>query len=114
MYRIYNRIGRILADLNMCKRDLADLTGINPNKIGYLVNGFAERVSIIDIARICEVLEVEITDVLELDKGKSLPDPEGRVERILSKVRAVREARSTVSSDRQAMRTTTGKRKSKK
>ena len=114
MYRIHIRIGRVLADLNMCKRDLADLTGINPNKIGYLVNGFAERVSINDIARICEALEIEITDMLELDKGKPLPDNEGRVERILSKVRAVREARSTVSSDRQATRTTTGKRKSKR
>lgn len=100
MHRIYLRLGRILGDLNIMKQDLADLTGINPNKIGYLANGLAERVSITDLARICEVLEVEVGDILELVKEDPTPSPEGRKDRILAKVREVRKSRSNLYNEK--------------
>ena len=91
MHRIYLRLGRILGDLNIMKQDLADLTGINPNKIGYLANG---------LAVICEVLEVEVGDILDLVKEGPTPSPEGRKDRILAKVREVRKSRSNLYNEK--------------
>ena len=93
MYRIIVRLGRLVGELNMSRRDLADLCDMRPGTAGEWVGGCIERISLVDLARICQELEVGIGDVLELNTGTEPPPPEGREQRIRDRVRQLRKVR---------------------
>ena len=99
MYRIIVKLGGKVGELNLSKRDLADLCNIRPGTAGEWVSGGIERISLVDLARICEELEIGINDVLELRIVGAAPPPEGREERIMEKVKRLREVR--INEDRQ-------------
>lgn len=100
MYRIRIKLGGVLGDLHMSRRDLADLCDMRPGTAGDWVNGIIEHINLVHLAAICEVLELEVQDVIVLDKGGVAPDPVGREERIRVKVKQVRTLRRKNEAER--------------
>lgn len=93
MYRIRIKLGGVLGELHMSKRDLADLCDMRPGTAGDWVNEIIEHISLVHLARICEELELSLSEVLELETGGAVPDPSSRKERIQAKTRKVRAKR---------------------
>lgn len=83
--RIFVRLGGKVGELDLKKRDLADLCEIQPGAAGEWVSGGIERISLVDLARIMQELELySLDDVFEVRIIGTPPPPEGRRERILS------------------------------
>ena len=102
MYRIVVKLGGKVGELNLSRRDLADLCDIRPGTAGEWVSGCIERISLVDLARICQELEIGIEDVLELQTGGPVPQPDGREKRIMEKVKQLRKVR--IEADRERRR----------
>lgn len=62
----YNKLWKILIDKRMTKKTLMERTGVSKATFAKMNKG--ESVSLDVIARICKVLEVDIGDVVELEK----------------------------------------------
>lgn len=62
---IRNYLARLLVEKQMTRKELSILTGIRPNTIGDLCNGFAERASFENLSKICEALDCRIDQLLE-------------------------------------------------
>ena len=60
----YNRLWKLLIDRKMSKADLRKLAGIAPNTMTKLRRD--QDVSMAVLARICEVLKVNIGDIMEI------------------------------------------------
>lgn len=60
----YNRLWKKLIDLNMKKRDLKDATGIGSTTLTKLNND--EPVSMDVMIKICEALQCNIGDVMDI------------------------------------------------
>lgn len=66
----FNKLWKMLIDKNMNKSDLRVKTGLSQSTIAKLVNG--ENVNVEVLERICNVLDCEIGDIVEIlkeDKG---------------------------------------------
>ena len=105
MRRIRIRLGRWTGELDLRKRDLADLCNMRPGTAGAWISGIIERISLEDLAMICDQMELEITDILELEDDGQPRDPKGRAERILAKVNAVRVKRRAADREKRKMKT---------
>lgn len=53
---------------NISQRELSRLTGIRQPSINEMCHNQTQRVPLDNLARICEVLHCEITDILKLEK----------------------------------------------
>ena len=62
----YNKLWKLLIDHNMNKSDLGKAAKMSPNTIAKL--GKNESVSLDILVRICEVLDCDIGDVVEVVK----------------------------------------------
>ena len=60
----YNKLWKLLIDKGMSKTQLREQTGITTNVIAKM--GKNENVSTEVICKICETLECQITDIIEL------------------------------------------------
>lgn len=103
-YRIQIKLGGKVGDLNMSKRDLADLCEMRPGTAGEWVRGIYESPAFIHAARICEELEIELWDFIVLDKGNNVPPKEGREERIAKKIQEVRENRKKAATEKRKLK----------
>ena len=83
MRRIRNNLCRWLGEYRLNERDLADMTGIPYDTVRKMASGYAETINLNYLALICDVLELEITDILYREPGE-VPCPEGKLERILA------------------------------
>lgn len=63
MIRIH--LSRLLGEKRWSQAQLSRLTGIRPNTISELYNEFVDRVSLDQLNRICQILECDISDLLE-------------------------------------------------
>ena len=66
----FNKLWKMLIDKKMNKSDLREKTGLSQSTIAKLVNG--ENVNVEVLERICNVLDCEIGDIVEIikeDKG---------------------------------------------
>lgn len=63
-------LSRLLGERRWTQADLARKTGIRPNTISELYHEFAERVNLEHIYSICNVLECDISDLLEIVPSK--------------------------------------------
>ena len=63
----YNGLWKNLIDHNMKKKDLINLTGISPATISKMVKG--EAISLTVIGRICNVLGVDVGELVCVDKN---------------------------------------------
>lgn len=61
----------LLKERSMTQRQLAERTGIRQPSISEMCNNQTERLPIKNLAKICEVLECEIQDILKLEKELS-------------------------------------------
>ena len=62
----YNKLWKLLIDKGMNKTDLKNLTGLSQSTIAKLTNG--ENVNTDILERICEALNCNIEDIVEIDK----------------------------------------------
>ncbi|WP_068792829.1 helix-turn-helix domain-containing protein [Brevibacillus laterosporus] len=64
--KIHIKLADLLKERGVSQRELARLTGIRVSSINEMCNNETIRLPLDNLAKICEVLGVEITDVLEL------------------------------------------------
>ncbi|MDD4531001.1 MAG: helix-turn-helix transcriptional regulator [Candidatus Gracilibacteria bacterium] len=64
----YNKLWKILIDKNLKKKDLCRLTKISDATMAKL--GKSENVNTEILLRICNVLECDISDIMEIKKGE--------------------------------------------
>lgn len=55
----------LLAERGMTQLELAQKAGIRPSTICDMCNNNAERIKLAHLERICEVLEVQVSDVIK-------------------------------------------------
>ena len=93
MYRIRIRLSRLLGELHLTQADLADMADMREGTLSEYVREITDRVSLVYIARICEALECELADVLELESSEEALDNNERWDRIQARKNAVRAER---------------------
>lgn len=64
----YNKLWKLLIDKNMFKKDLREKAGLSTNVIAKMGKG--GDVSTQVLRKICEVLDCQIEDIVELDPRK--------------------------------------------
>ncbi|AYK07762.1 XRE family transcriptional regulator [Brevibacillus laterosporus] len=64
--KIHIKLADLLKERGISQRELSRLTGIRVSSINEMCNNETVRLPLDNLAKICEVLDVEITDVLEL------------------------------------------------
>ncbi|MCR8983095.1 helix-turn-helix domain-containing protein [Brevibacillus laterosporus] len=64
--KIHIKLADLLKERGISQRELSRLTGIRVSSINEMCNNETVRMPLDNLAKICEVLGVEITDVLEL------------------------------------------------
>lgn len=64
----YNKLWKLLIDKNMLKKDLREKAGLSTNVIAKMGKG--GDVSTQVLRKICEVLDCQIEDIVELGPGK--------------------------------------------
>lgn len=64
-------LDKILAGKGLSQHKLANLTGIRQPTINEMCRNQSLHIPLKNLAKICEVLECDITDVLELKKEQS-------------------------------------------
>ncbi|QIC06119.1 helix-turn-helix transcriptional regulator [Brevibacillus sp. 7WMA2] len=64
--KIHIKLADLLKERGISQRELARLTGIRVSSINEMCNNDTVRLPLDNLAKICQVLGVEITDVLEL------------------------------------------------
>lgn len=62
------KLGQLLDRRDITQRALSRLTGIRHVSINEMCNNQTQRLPLDSLAKICEALNCEITDVLELEK----------------------------------------------
>ena len=60
----YNKLWKLLIDLNMKKKDLQELSGVSSASITKL--GRNENVNTDILLKICKALKVDISDIMEI------------------------------------------------
>ena len=93
MYRVRNRLSRLLGELHLTQADLAGMADIREGTLSEYVREISDRISLVHLARICEALECELTDVLELEIVEETTDDSERWKRIQEKKERVRAER---------------------
>nr|DAV66446.1 MAG TPA: Cro/C1-type HTH DNA-binding domain protein [Caudoviricetes sp.] len=68
MYISYNRLWKILIDKNMKRKDLQEAANISSASVAKL--GKSENISTDILLRICEALDCDLTDIMELMPGE--------------------------------------------
>lgn len=85
MYRIRIRLSRLLGELHLTQADLADMADMREGTLSEYVREVTDRVSLVYLARICEVLECDLTEILELESSEKALDDNERWKRIQAK-----------------------------
>jgi putative transcriptional regulator len=63
MIKIY--LSRILGEKRMTQAELARRTGIRPTTISEIYNELIERINLEHLDKICEVLDCDVSDIIE-------------------------------------------------
>jgi putative transcriptional regulator len=66
--KIVIKLASVLEKTNMTQRELSRQTGIRVPSINEMYHNQTVRLPLDNLAKICEVLNCEITDILELQK----------------------------------------------
>ncbi|WP_276208275.1 helix-turn-helix transcriptional regulator [Gracilibacillus sp. YIM 98692] len=65
------KLNKLLSEKNISHREFARMTGVRHPSISEMCNNETKRLPLDNLAKICEVLECDITDVLQLEKDPS-------------------------------------------
>ncbi len=66
--KVILKLDKLLAQKGMSQHELSRLTGIRQPSVNEMARNQTIRLPLDNLAKICDVLECEITDVLELVK----------------------------------------------
>jgi len=69
--KIIIKLDKVLAEKGLSQHKLANLTGIRQPTINEMCRNQSLHIPLKNLAKICEVLECEISDMLELKKEHS-------------------------------------------
>jgi putative transcriptional regulator len=69
--RVVIKLDTKLNELNMSQHKLSRLTGIRQPSINEMCRNQTQRLPLDNLAKICEVLECKIDDILTLEKEQS-------------------------------------------
>jgi putative transcriptional regulator len=69
--KIILTIDRLLYDRGMSQHELSRLTGIRQPSINEMCRNHAKRPPLDNLAKICEALDCDITDIMEFKKEHS-------------------------------------------
>jgi putative transcriptional regulator len=69
--KIVIKLDKLLQEREMSQHELARLTGIRQPSINEMCRNQTRRIPTDNLAKICEVLDCEITDILQLEKEQS-------------------------------------------
>lgn len=69
--KVIIKLDKILFEREMSQHELARLTGIRQPSINEMCRNQTSRLPLANLAKICEVLGCEITDILKLEKEQS-------------------------------------------
>lgn len=64
--KVIIKLDKILAEREMSQHELSRLTGIRQPSINEMCRNQTQRLPLENLAKICEVLNCDITDILEL------------------------------------------------
>lgn len=64
--RIFITLDKLLSNRSMSQHELSRLTGIRQPTINDMCQNKTKSLPLVNLAKICEVLECEITDIIEL------------------------------------------------
>ncbi|MGM0807476.1 MAG: helix-turn-helix domain-containing protein [Bacillota bacterium] len=67
--KVIIKLDQELKKHNMSQRELSKLTGIRQPSINEMCRNQTSRIPLDNLAKICEVLRCEISDILELEKA---------------------------------------------
>lgn len=67
---IHNHLPRLLWERHWSQARLSRETGIRPNTVGHLCNGYADGITFEQMDRICEALNCDLSDLLEYEPNK--------------------------------------------
>lgn len=67
-------LSKLLGERRISQSRLSDLTGIRRATINEMYNELVERVNLDHLSKICEVLKVDISDLLEYIPDKKSKD----------------------------------------
>lgn len=70
MHISYKKLWKLLIDRNMKKKDLCDLAGISSASMAKL--GKNENINTQIIVRICEALQCDTSDIMEIEKNEEI------------------------------------------
>lgn len=63
------KLSEVLGRKKMTRKKLAELTSVRPNTIGDLYNEKVRKIDIDTLNRICEVLDCDVSDLLEFQRN---------------------------------------------
>lgn len=66
--KVVMKLDKLLSDRNMSQHELARLTGIRQPSINEMCRNQTRRIPTDNLAKICEVLNCDLSDLLELVK----------------------------------------------
>jgi putative transcriptional regulator len=66
--KVIIKLDKVLAEREMSQHELARLTGIRQPSINEMCRNQTSRLPLQNLAKICEVLNCELTDILEMQK----------------------------------------------
>ncbi|MFZ7945670.1 helix-turn-helix domain-containing protein [Neobacillus sp. 19] len=69
--KVIIKLDQLLTEREMSQHELARQTGIRQPSINDMCRNQTQRIPLDNLAKICEVLGCEITDVLKLEKEQS-------------------------------------------
>jgi putative transcriptional regulator len=69
--KVIFQLDKALDKANMTQRELSRQTGIRIPSINEMYHNQTVRLPLENLAKICEVLDCEITDILKLEKEQS-------------------------------------------
>lgn len=70
MYAVRIKLAAILEKRGIGQREFSRMTGIRHPSIGEMCANKTVRLPLENLAKVCEVLDVGITDILELEKPR--------------------------------------------
>ena len=69
---VAQRILELCAQRNITVNKLSTLSGVTQSTVNYIVNGKAKNIGIVTIKKLCDGLEITITEFFDTQEFKSL------------------------------------------
>lgn len=93
MSRIRIKVARELGELNLSYADLAAMADLREGTVGQYAKEITDRVSLTHFALMCDALECDVCDLLELESNEEYEEDLERRKRIATRKQEARDQR---------------------